>query len=332
MTQYQAGLVSVITPVFNRETWVLESFESVLAQTYPQFEIIFIDDGSTDNTPEVLRGLASKHPKIVRIITQENNGPGYARQQGLDIAKGEFIQYLDSDDLLLPRKFELQVKALTSTANAAIAYGKTREYSIKDGPGSEPSRSTGESFDTMFPLFLKSRGWNTVTPLYRTTLCRSIGPWLNTRQEEDWEYDCRLAVTNPTLVWCDEFIADHRHHGDHRLSTNWTRQKDAIEDILIARNRILDHAIAAGVDSKSMEMRHFSKYQFLMARQCGGRGLNNEANRFIDLATRASSDPHRISMLSLYKRLSERIGWHRTYRISLIYERFKSKTQTFKKN
>src|SRR5215475_1428390 len=105
------GLVSTIIPVFNRFVVLHEAVASVLAQTYRPIEIIVVNDGSTDETGREAEALAEAHSEL-RVIHRENGGPGEARETGRRAARGEFIQYLDSDDLLLPTKFALQVAGL----------------------------------------------------------------------------------------------------------------------------------------------------------------------------------------------------------------------------
>src|SRR5262249_25034222 len=118
-----AMLVSVIIPVFNRAAMLVEAVDSVLAQTHRPIEIIIVDDGSTDDTVRVADGLAGDS---VRVVHQTNAGPGAAREAGRGIARVDFMQHLDSDDLLLPRKFELQVAALRANPDCGAAYGWTR--------------------------------------------------------------------------------------------------------------------------------------------------------------------------------------------------------------
>src|SRR6185503_20150635 len=96
------GLVSTIIPVYNRAVLLREAVASVLSQTYRPIELIVVDDGSTDDTPRVADELGETHPQEVRVIHQSNTGPGLAREAGRHSALGEFIQYLDSDDLILP--------------------------------------------------------------------------------------------------------------------------------------------------------------------------------------------------------------------------------------
>src|SRR3974390_2972306 len=121
------NLVSTIIPVRNRPALLREAVASVLAQTYRPIEIIIVDDGSTDDTGRDAEDLAESHSEV-RVIRRENGGPGAARETGRLAARGEFVQYLDSDDLLLPRKFELQVAGLRQCSDCAVSYGKTRFY------------------------------------------------------------------------------------------------------------------------------------------------------------------------------------------------------------
>lgn len=108
MINYVSGpFVSVIIPTFNRANLVKEAIESVLAQTFQDFEIIIIDDGSTDETKEVVSQIRSDK---ICYIYQKNMGPAAARNAGIKIAKGKYIAFLDSDDLWLSKKLEKQVE------------------------------------------------------------------------------------------------------------------------------------------------------------------------------------------------------------------------------
>jgi glycosyltransferase involved in cell wall biosynthesis len=97
-------LVSVILPVYNSEQYLAQTIESVLAQTYQPFEVIIVDDGSTDRSAAIAHSY-----KEVHYIYQANQGPALARNTGLANAKGEFIAFIDHDDLWLPKKLEVQV-------------------------------------------------------------------------------------------------------------------------------------------------------------------------------------------------------------------------------
>jgi len=110
-------LVSIIIPAYNCERWVSQSIESALAQTWPNKEIIVVDDGSTDNTLSIAKRYESK---ILKVVHQENRGAAAARNTGLKLAQGDYIQYLDADDLLAPDKIETQIKYIEKGINSKI--------------------------------------------------------------------------------------------------------------------------------------------------------------------------------------------------------------------
>jgi len=111
-------LVSVIIPTFNRADLIEYSIISVLNQTYQNFEIIIIDDGSTDNTREVVHSIKDK--RIKYIYYKHVGLPASARNKGIMIARGEFIAFLDSDDIWLPKKLEMQIKTFNKIPNLLL--------------------------------------------------------------------------------------------------------------------------------------------------------------------------------------------------------------------
>ena len=115
------GLVSTIIPVKNRADMLRRAVDSVLAQTWRPVEIIISDDGSDDDTRELGPALVAAHPGVVHYIWNPNRGAGVAREAGRQLARGEFIQYLDSDDTLWSRKFEVQIAALRAQPECGAA-------------------------------------------------------------------------------------------------------------------------------------------------------------------------------------------------------------------
>jgi glycosyltransferase involved in cell wall biosynthesis len=105
-------LVSIIIPCYNAARYIGEAIESALRQTYPRKEVIVIDDGSTDDSLEVIRSFGD----AIRWETWQNRGGGAARNRGLQLARGDLIQFLDADDLLLPQKIERQITSLRNHA------------------------------------------------------------------------------------------------------------------------------------------------------------------------------------------------------------------------
>ena len=106
-------LVSIIIPVYNAEKTIDRCVDSVLNQTYKDFELLLLDDGSTDGSGGICDGYAKKDPRI-RAVHKENSGVSDTRNQGIAMAKGEYLQFLDSDDWLMPNGTESFVRAVTS--------------------------------------------------------------------------------------------------------------------------------------------------------------------------------------------------------------------------
>ena len=106
------GLVSVIIPVYNSEKYIERTLYSVFSQTYQEIEIILVDDQSTDNTADIIKKIKANHPEIVYYLEPQNMGAGIARNKALELAKGQYVAFLDADDLWRPEKIEKQVKLL----------------------------------------------------------------------------------------------------------------------------------------------------------------------------------------------------------------------------
>jgi GT2 family glycosyltransferase len=315
------GLVSTIIPVHNRSTLLREAVASVLAQDHRPIEIVIVDDGSSDDTGAVADGLATAHPALIRVIHQPNGGPGAARQRGLDHSRGEFVQYLDSDDLLLPGKFSAQVGALNRSPEARIAYGPSLEEDHSRRPVQRrgPMRATGTPLEHLFPLLLLERWWTTSCPLYRRDLLDRIGPWQPWINEEDWEYDGRAGATGAPLVWVPGEVSVRRiHMGDDHLSDRGHLDPRKLGDRARAQESLLSSALAAGVDRRSPEMARFSRSAFLLSRQCGAAGAEQASHRLFQLARRTGAWQRRRRLEFIgYRLLAAALGWGRAARLTM---------------
>jgi glycosyltransferase involved in cell wall biosynthesis len=301
-----APLVTTVIPVFNRPQMLREAVASVLAQTYRPIEIIVVDDGSTDDTARVADELSAKHPEL-RVIHQRNAGVGGARTTGQNAARGEFLQFLDSDDILYPKKFELQVAGLLAHPECGASYGWTRRRT-GERLGEHPDRGTGIAFETMFPAMLKWRFWHTVSPLYRTSLVQRAGAWLPLINEEDWEFDARIATLGVRLHHVADWVGEHRHHGGERLSGRGHDPR-VLSHRAEAHARIYEHATRAGISTETAEMQHYARELFLLARQCGAAGLSRESRMLFTLAREASGPRGNAFSFRVYDALARATGW-----------------------
>ena len=307
----QADLVSTIIPVFNRPELIVDSINSVLKQNYRPIEIIVVDDGSTDKTPRVLQSLAATHNELT-VLRQENAGPGAARELGRLHARGEFIQYHDSDDLLLPDKFSRQVSALKQNPDCDIAYGKTERVDIGAAVQGIALKQSGIKYKAMFPASLRSRWWSTSTPLYRRSVTDQVGSWLATRNEEDWEYECRVAALGGRLVFVDEFVSLTQSHSSHLTKLGGT-DPQLLQNRCVARAAIFKHAKRycelsdRATEIQAADWQYFSKSVFLLARECAAVGLDSDTLEMIELSIQANQGAtlkHR-----LFSAVGRLLGW-----------------------
>jgi glycosyltransferase involved in cell wall biosynthesis len=168
--------VSVIIPCFNARQTIAETVQSALCQTFRDFEILVIDDGSTDESADVIRGFGN----AVRAEFGPNRGASAARNRGTALARGAFIQYLDSDDLLTPNALERRLAAL-ETSGADVAYGDWQRFEI----GPDGARHDGdivarviEDVDSDPEIACATQFWAPPAALlYRRTIVEAIGSW-----------------------------------------------------------------------------------------------------------------------------------------------------------
>ena len=171
----QPGLVSIVVPCYNAERFLADTLASAFAQTYPHTETIVIDDGSTDGTGALIRSYGGR----VRAECGPNRGASAARNPGTALARGEFIQYLDADDLLFPDAIERRVAALQATG-AEVAYSDW-ETLVEVAPGAfevgERVARRIEDLDVN-PAIAQLKFWAPLAALtYRRAIVEKIGGW-----------------------------------------------------------------------------------------------------------------------------------------------------------
>lgn len=209
--------VSVIIPTYKHRAFVLETLSCVMAQTFTDFELIVVNDGSPDDTADVL-GPLIRDGKI-RYFQQPNRGQASARNRGLAEATGEFIAFLDDDDLWLPDALEWQIKLLREHPKAALVYGFCERLGVHDGwrwPG--PDAPTG---DVKKP-FLRAN-W-IVSPgqtLIRHQALKDVGGFDETIWgADDWDLYIRLSNWGE-FVYEDRPALLYRVHATNASKDSW---------------------------------------------------------------------------------------------------------------
>ncbi|SFB83792.1 teichuronic acid biosynthesis glycosyltransferase TuaG [Marinospirillum celere] len=171
--------VSVVVPVFNSEAYLAACLNSLLTQSYEDFEVLIVDDGSTDASLHVIRPFVEKDSRFQLIKCDENHGPAYARNQGIAVAKGRYVAFLDSDDYWLPTKLERQLAFMQekSTPLSFTAYWRC------DGEG-EPKDLVSAPHQVDYFGLLKGNVMGCSTVMYDTAFFgRVLMPLLDKRQD-----------------------------------------------------------------------------------------------------------------------------------------------------
>lgn len=214
--------VSVIIPVYNGDRYIVQAVKSVLSQTYKNWEIIIVDDGSTDNT----RQLLEPYLNTIQYVYQENQGAAGARNRACQLAKGEFLAFLDSDDLFLPDKLAKQIAYFD--ANPALDMVQTGWFIMDE---------TGENISEVKP-------WQQAPKLDLTSfiLYKCVRPSAMMLRREWWEslggfdgqlpptedldFALRLCLKGCQAVWLEEILTGYRQHSSNLMSKGFIVMKN----------------------------------------------------------------------------------------------------------
>lgn len=213
-----AELISIIIPSYNSALWVCDAIESCLRQNHRFCEIIVIDDGSTDNTRELLQ---HKYGNKIKYIFQENKGLAGARNTGLRHATGDFIQFLDADDLIHPAKLEQQVKILSNVQGTALAYCNYVHCDLIDSSLHYPQFYRSPRLLSDNPLYELAGRWETELSipvhcfLFKSDIFKKHGIFFDERipNHEDWDCWMKVFALHPEVRFLDEVMAYYRIHG-----------------------------------------------------------------------------------------------------------------------
>jgi hypothetical protein len=201
--------VLVVIPCFNVESCIRRTLESVFAQTHRDMEVICVDDGSTDGTLHVLKSIQRDHPGEFTIVEQPNRGACAARNAGLQHGSGEYVQFLDADDRLLPEKLAHQLKVAVDHSLPGIIVGSSLTFS----PTGNVIRTTVQDMGHRDPwLDLMLQRMNvTSTILWSRSGLSAVGGW-NEGLGSSQEYDLMFRMLkNEARVAYDENILTHIH-------------------------------------------------------------------------------------------------------------------------
>ncbi|MBC3758480.1 glycosyltransferase family 2 protein [Hyunsoonleella sp. SJ7] len=176
-----APLVSIITPTFNSDAYIDQTIQSVLNQSQSNWELLLIDDASTDSTVETIKNYLKKHSNIKLIQNEKNHGTAISRNKGIEHAKGDYIAFLDADDLWKPRKLEKQINFMSKN-NCDICFSS---YDLMDESGALLHKTVVALPELSYQKFLRCNYIGNLTGIYNTKVLGKIYT-PNLRKRQDW--------------------------------------------------------------------------------------------------------------------------------------------------
>lgn len=198
-------LISVITPTYNRAHLISRAIESVINQTYTNWELIIVDDGSSDNLLEVINIYQKKDNRVKYIKNIENKGANYCRNIGILNSKGKYINFLDSDDILLKDKFKLQIESFKKEPKLDMVIS---DYLIRqDGLNDKPRTNVFSGKSLLVDFLSKKIKWVIHAPLWKKEFINKIGFFNETLSNaQDYEYYARAAILKPKIGYIKTFL------------------------------------------------------------------------------------------------------------------------------
>ncbi len=271
-------IVSVIIPTFNRSGMVREAVESVVSQTCGEFELIVVDDGSTDDTVAALKPYSAS----LRLVRQENRGVSAARNSGAAVAGGELLAFLDSDDLWLPEKLAVQLSYLRTFPEAAVCH--TEELWIRNGRRVNPRKKHAKAEGRAFMRLLRESLISPSSVILRRSVFDEAGGFDESLPAcEDYALWLALARRHDVHLIRRPLVVKRGGHPDQLTRTIWGLDR--------FRVRVL-HSLAAngGLSAEEAgEVRAVLEEKCrILAEGSRRRGREEEAEGYLELAREAA--------------------------------------------
>ncbi len=220
--------VSILIPLYNAKEYIAETIDSCLNQTYDNIEIIIVDDGSTDSSLEIAKKYEKEY-KHIKVEAQNNSGASAARNRAFKLSSGDFIQYLDADDILHPDKIRLQMEVLQEEDDSTIIYGKLgvfhKEIKSTIWMKLTVNKNYDDSKQFLLDLWESGEGFITFRWLIPKKLIADSGGWnekLSTN--DDGEFFARVVFKAGKVLFSKNSIGYLRTDNENSLSRNITKK------------------------------------------------------------------------------------------------------------
>ena len=267
--------VSVVIPTYNRAHLVTEAVDSVLDQSYTDYELLVIDDGSTDDTADRL----TSYGECIRLHRQDNRGASAARNAGIRHARGQYIAFLDSDDLWLKDKLQAQMDLVVRDPQVRVCY--TEEIWIRRGVRVNPKRKhrkySGWILEKMLPLCIVSLS----SVLIAGEVFHRVGLFDESLPAcEDYDLWLRIGLRYPIVLIDQPLIVKRGGHADQLSRRIWGLDRYRVQALqkLLAHDDLDDQIRAVAVDCLREKCR-------ILANGCRKRGKGRQAREFLEIAS-----------------------------------------------
>ena len=218
--------MSILIPVYNASAYVAETLEKALIQTWPNLEIIVVDDGSTDDSLAIARRYEGDR---VKVVSQQNRGASSARNHAFRLSKGEYIQYLDADDWMEPNKIEAQMEALLKAEPGTVAFCNWTSFPAGKLRGFSPELSAlTDPIELLTQLWLRGEMILPHCYLVPRPIIEAAGPWDESLSlNDDGEFFCRVLVAAAGLKFVENTQTHYYLENPDSLSKTVSRQAAA---------------------------------------------------------------------------------------------------------
>jgi glycosyltransferase involved in cell wall biosynthesis len=239
-------LTSVIIPFYNAEKYIGETLDSVLNQSYPKLEIICVNNNSTDKSLEILTSYEKKHENIF-VYHEKKKGASHARNKGLQYAKGEFIQFLDADDIILPEKIERQIAhAIANDLDVVVSDRTVMNESMTE---SVSKINFSEICSNLLPTAIH-KIITSGNPIYHIETVKKVGGYTaHLPAAQDWDFHIKLIKANAEFGYLEgDFF--HSRSVSNSLSSNWfTPSKCLTELIELNKHYFKENKVESNFDA-----------------------------------------------------------------------------------
>lgn len=287
--------VTIITPAYNAEAYVLECIESVRRQSTVSVEHIVIDDGSSDRTVEIVESC-----RDVILIRQANQGAPVARNAGLEVATGKFVKFLDADDLLVDGALQAEVDFAETLSNREVGYGYFEAFD--DSSGWTETRSykfveAQQAIDLILKTILTS------ATLYPTEAIRAIGGFdVRLSSSQEWNLNLRLCHAGYGFIESDIFVYRHRFHDSETRITN--RKRESMKEMVMLE---YTYDVFSRVEDTTIQDAWAARF-WNTGRQFLGLDDSEGAQLFFEKAKSISANGHWKYMSQKYRLAAKAFG------------------------